>query len=101
MASLEEQAKKFEVKAVMVSLIVSAFGFVAALFWRDAISEFITQVIPAGQGLAYQFVAAVVVTLMAVIVIFILTKYVANFSLQAPRKPAARKSRKRNIKTKR
>jgi hypothetical protein len=79
MAGMEEQAKKFEIKAVMISLIISAFGFVAALFWRDAIKAFIDEVIPEGQGLSYQFMAAILVTVIAIVVIFVLTKYIASF----------------------
>ena len=82
MASLEEQAKKFELKAIIISLIVSAFGFVAALFWRDAIKAFIAEVIPEGQGLGYQFIAAIVVTVMAVVIIFVLTRYIAGFDIK-------------------
>lgn len=79
MVNIEDQAKKFEIKAVMISLIISSFGFVAALFWRDAIKAFIAEVIPEGQGLFYQFMAAIFVTAIAIVVIFILTKYVASF----------------------
>ncbi len=99
MASLEEQAKEFEIKAVMISLIVSAFGFVAALFWRDAIGAFIDEVIPEGQGLGYQFIAASIVTVMAVIVIFVLTKYVAGFSMKEHVKKIKSNIKKKKPKT--
>jgi C4-dicarboxylate transporter len=71
---MEELAKKMDIRGAIVSLVVAAFGFVAALFWRDAIKAFIDELIPAGQGTLYQFAAAVVVTIIAVIVIYLMAK---------------------------
>jgi len=71
---MEELAKKMDIRGAIVSLVVAAFGFVAALFWRDAIKAFIDEIIPAGQGVLYQFIAAIVVTIIAIIVIYVLAK---------------------------
>lgn len=71
---MEELARKMDMRGAIVSLIVAAFGFVAALFWRDAIKAFIDEIIPTGQGALYQFIAAVIVTIIAVIVIYVLAK---------------------------
>lgn len=71
---MEELAKKMDLRGAIVSLIVAAFGFVAALFWRDAIKALIDELIPVGQGMLYQFTAAIVVTIIAVIVIYIMAK---------------------------
>ena len=54
---------------------MSAFGFMIALFWRDAITATINKVIPEGEGLTYQFSVAILVTLIAVVAIFIISKY--------------------------
>jgi len=87
MSAVEEQAKSLDIKSVVVSLIISAFGFVAALFWRDAIKAFINEVVPQGQGLAAQFTAAIIVTVIAVIAIYIVSKYLTRISIPKQIKP--------------
>ena len=82
MASIEEQAKSLDIKSVVVSLIVSAFGFVAALFWRDAIKAFIEEVVPQGDSLTAQFTAAIIVTVIAVAAIYIVSKYLTRVSIR-------------------
>lgn len=53
------------------TLIVSAFGFVAALTWNSAIQTFLQTLIPIGREVTFNFIAAIVVTIIAVIVIMI------------------------------
>jgi len=72
---VEDKAKTLDIKGVTLTLIISSFGFVMALFWRDAIKDTITAYIPQGEGLAYQYVAAIIVTIIAVIAIYIMSKY--------------------------
>ena len=71
---VEEDAKQLNFEAVIISLIVSAFSFVAALFWRDAISETISQLIPEGEGLFYSYLVAAVVTVVGVLVIYLVSR---------------------------
>ncbi len=75
MATIEERAQELDFKGVMLALIISALGFVAALFWRDAIQEAIDRLVPPGEGLAYSFGVAIVVTAIAVIVIYLANRY--------------------------
>lgn len=79
---IEDKAAKLDIRGVMVSLIISAFGFVAALFWRDAIKAFIDEFVPQGEGMLYQLFAAIIVTIIAVIIIYVISKY-----LLRPEKP--------------
>lgn len=74
MASMEEHAQKLEFRAVLVSLIISSFAFVAALFWRDAIKALIDELVPEGQGIIYSLGVALIATVIAVIAIFIISK---------------------------
>lgn len=74
MAGIEEHAKQLNIKAAMSTLIISAFGFVAALFWRDAIRDLLDIIIPHGEGLSNSLTAAVLVSVIAIIVIYILSK---------------------------
>jgi uncharacterized membrane protein (DUF106 family) len=66
-----------ETKRQTVTLITSALGFVAALFWREAIQAFLQQVlnIKAGEGWwIAQFSVAVFVTFLAVIALYLITR---------------------------
>jgi len=76
--SVEEKAKAFDIKGTILTLIISAFGFVAALFWRDAIQDAIAKLVPEGEGLVYSFGAAIIVTIIAVVVIFVMSKYMTT-----------------------
>ena len=80
---LKEQLRelKSETKRTTFSLITSAFGFVAALFWRDAIQALLNQTfgINPGQGFwVIQVVIALAVTILAVIVIFSVSKTIGK-----------------------
>lgn len=97
MGEIEEKAKVFDIKGAIATLIISSFGFVAALFWRDAIQKLIDEIVPKGEGLLYSFIAAVAVTIIAVIVIWLMTKYATvgvklKSKLKQRIKPAHRKS---------
>lgn len=76
---MREQMKdlKSETKRTTTTLITSAFGFVAALFWRDAIKALLDQTfgVNPGEGFWFiQIVIAIIVTLLAVAVTFSLSK---------------------------
>ncbi len=74
MAGVEEHAEGFNLAGAVGALIISAFGFVAALFWRDAIQALINEFVPEGQGIIYSFIAAILVTIIAVMAIFVIKK---------------------------
>lgn len=74
MAAFEEKAAKMDVKSIVITMILSAFGFLTALQWRDAIKLTIDTFMPAGEGLVYTYIAAITVTVIAVIVTFVLIK---------------------------
>jgi DMSO/TMAO reductase YedYZ heme-binding membrane subunit len=81
MAALEEKAKEFNIKAVTGTAVISAFGFIIALFWRDAIKELIAKVVPEGEGMAYSFAAAIIVTIIAVVAIYVVSRWM-NISIR-------------------
>jgi len=101
MGAIEEEARRLNFEAVIVSLIVSGFGFVAALFWIDAIKSLIEEIVPEGQGLTYQFAAAVFVTIIAVLAIYITTRYLTRIddTLKEKAKLAKERVRKRKRQT--
>ena len=76
---LREELKNLrrETKTRMTALITSAFGFVAALFWRDAIKALLDQTFGINPGEGFWFVQmgiAVIVTVMAVMVIYFVSR---------------------------
>jgi len=66
----------------MLTLATSGFGFVAALAWNNVIQEFVNVKIkpflPQGSGIISLAVYAAVVTIIAVIVTYQLTKLVKH-----------------------
>ena len=74
----EDSAKSLDFEGTVVGLIISAFGFVAALFWKDAITGLIDTFVPTGEGVTYKFIAAILVTVLAVVAIFVLVRYVTR-----------------------
>ncbi|RLI97333.1 MAG: hypothetical protein DRO99_03165 [Candidatus Aenigmatarchaeota archaeon] len=75
MVSVEEHASKLDFRGVLTALIISSFAFVMALSWRDVIRSLIETVVPQGEGLTYQFIAASAITIISVIAIFLVSKY--------------------------
>ena len=54
--------------ATMIALFSAAFGVIAALAWNLAITDLIHQYLPAGKGILPEFLYAVLITIVAVIV---------------------------------
>ena len=63
-----------EFKDKFITLITAAFGFVAALSWNEAIKSFIQTVIPVQDQWPYLMLNALIITLIAVIVIFFISR---------------------------
>ncbi len=73
--SVEEKAKQYmDVRTVILTSIISAFGFVLALFWNEAVKSAIEQVVPRGDSVTAKFMAAIIVTIVVVVLIFIIIK---------------------------
>ena len=54
--------------ATMIALFSAAFGVIAALAWNVAITDLIHQYLPAGKGILPEFIYAVLITIVAVVV---------------------------------
>jgi hypothetical protein len=68
-------ASKFrkELRKQMITFIVAAFGFVAALVWRDAIMAWLEPIM-VGDGAFELTITAIIVTIIAVSVIYMLSR---------------------------
>lgn len=76
---IKESAKKFnsKVRESISTAIIAAFGLLTALAWKDVISQFVNQILGASpvQGL---LINAIVVTIISVIAIMLITKFIAE-----------------------
>ena len=63
-----------EIKKQTLTLMVAALGFVAALVWKDAITQWLLPLYGEASGPWGLTLAAIVVTIVVVIVTVILTK---------------------------
>jgi len=61
-----------EVKKQFATLIVAAFGFIAALVWKDAVMAMLAPVLEWGEGWIGLTIVAAIVTIIAILVIFII-----------------------------
>ena len=69
---IEEKVNKLsDIRTLVTTSIISALALVVGLFWNDAIKVAIEQIVPQGEGLFYKFLAAVIVTVVVVAVIYI------------------------------
>ncbi|SRR3989344_2348685 len=78
--NLTKEAKKLQLAFVkqMLSLATSAFGLVAALAWNNVIREFVDYYIkpylPQGSGILSLLIYAIIITVLAVLVTFNLSR---------------------------
>jgi hypothetical protein len=63
-----------EIRKQTLTLIVAALGFVAALVWKDAITQWLLPLYESADGAMGLTIAAIVVTAIVVIVTIVLTK---------------------------
>ena len=72
-----KQGKFFltEFKKQTLTLLLSAFGFLAALTWRDAIGAWLAPILKDREGVFEFTLVAIIVTIIAVIVPVILTRF--------------------------
>jgi hypothetical protein len=77
---LNNEVSKFKkaFKENFITLIVSALGLVAALSWNDAIKAAITALFPAESDLIYKFYVAIIVTIIAVVITYFLSRIKTN-----------------------
>jgi hypothetical protein len=87
-ARAQAQAATTVVLATIVSLITSAFSFVAALAWNSAIQQLLKEKVNVGKSLfgvtisegGVQAIYAVIVTVIAVVVVLILNRIARRYA---------------------
>ena len=66
-----------------IALASAALGLVAALAWNDAIKALMKEILGENEGLAALFTYAILATLIAVIVVLVLSKIAAKIGGEA------------------
>ncbi|MBU3905276.1 MAG: hypothetical protein KJ906_03965 [Nanoarchaeota archaeon] len=74
MSELEQYAEDMEFKKVIITLVVSSFGFLLALYWRDVLRETIEIFLPPGEGLIYKYIIAIGITIFISVLVMVLLK---------------------------
>ena len=74
MDEFEKAVGELKLKDIVVSSILTGLGFLVALTWRDAIQQTINFFVPTGDGLLYLYLAAIIVTGVAVAIGYILVR---------------------------
>ncbi|MFA4820549.1 MAG: DUF5654 family protein [Candidatus Aenigmatarchaeota archaeon] len=70
---IEDKIKKMaDVRTLVLTSIISALALVVGLFWNEAIKAAIDEIVPQGEGLFYKFLAAMIVTFVVVVIIYVI-----------------------------
>ena len=69
MNDFRENVEKLNVRGIIIASIMTAFGLVVALSWKDAINALVARIIPSGSAdsLLSLFITASAVTLLVVV----------------------------------
>ena len=69
MSDFRENVEKLSVRGIVMASIMTAFGLVVALSWKDAINALVARIIPSGDAnsLLSLFITASAVTLLVVV----------------------------------
>ncbi len=70
----EDDVRKANIKGIITGSIISAIGFLVALQWNAVIKETIDLFVPKGQGLIYLYISAIIITFVAIFLVFVLLK---------------------------
>ena len=69
MSDFKENVEKLNVRGIVMTSIMTAFGLVVALSWKDTINALVARIIPSGDAnsLLSLFITASAVTLLVVV----------------------------------
>ena len=67
----------------MITLASAALGLVAALAWNEAIKALIKEILGEGEGLAALFIYAILATVIAIVVLLVLSSAAARIGGEA------------------
>ena len=68
----EKMRKAADFRTLLLASVVSALTFVTGLCWNDAIKSAIEKIVPTADSTFYKFVAAIIVTVIAAALVYLL-----------------------------
>lgn len=74
------------VQAQSLNTIVTGFSFASALAWYEVVKDLVAK-FAKGNGLQANFIAALVTTLLAVVVYMLIKNFVKNVEIKEPGQP--------------
>lgn len=83
--TVAEKSLRQELAEQMLTLCTSGFGLVAALAWNETIQEVVKSYIEPripGSGLISRLIYAILITLLAVLITYQLSRIAARFNVQ-------------------
>ena len=75
----EEKPMRSQVVETIAALITAAFGLIAALAWNTAISDTVKQYLSAGNAITAEFIYAILVTILAVVMTIWIGRVVSKY----------------------
>jgi Family of unknown function (DUF5654) len=75
------------VEAQGLNSVITGFSFAAALAWYEVVKSIVAQLVKRGTGLQGDIIAALVTTLLAVIVYMVIKTFVKNVEIKEPGQP--------------
>ncbi len=73
--NVEDKIKQLsDIRYLFLYSIVSALALVVGLFWNDAIKSTIEQIVPQGDSLFYKYLAAIFVSVIVVVFVYIIMR---------------------------
>ncbi len=75
----EDKNMRTQVVETIAALITAAFGLIAALAWNTAISDAVKQYLSAGNAITAEFIYAILVTILAVIMTMWIGRVVSKY----------------------
>lgn len=62
-------------RTLLLYSIISALALVVGLFWNEAIKATIEQIVPQGDSLLYKYLAAIVVSVIVVVFVYMIMHF--------------------------
>ena len=77
--AIEQEIEKLNIRGVILTSVLTAFGFVIALLWRDAVMKSIEYLKPQEESLLWIYFSALLVTIILTFAGYLLVKINQRF----------------------
>ena len=72
MSGFEDHAKRVDIRNIIITSNITAFGILLAFLWKDVLAELFTVLLPQGKGLFSLFLTATAGTIIIALAAFLL-----------------------------